>query len=165
MRRSLLVKELTEEGFAPYGWIIDVDRTRPKMREDIFTFWDRMAELDIKGKTTVGLLEVVRRPPEFSKLERHVRTEEVFIAMDGSVIVLVGAPTPGQDLPDPETVQAFRLEAGKGVHLRAGTWHWIPYPLQAKVRLVVLFRKGTPDEDLDIKDLQETKGISFKIEE
>jgi len=163
MVKRLPVEELTEQGFAPYGWLIDAERTTPKMKEDIFTFWDGLAELDIQGKTTLGLLEVVARSPEFSKLERHVKTEEAFVALDGSVVVLVSPPTPEKDLPDPTKVKAFRLEAGKGVHLRQGTWHWIPYPLQKRVRLLVVFRQGTPDEDLDIKDLRELIGVSFEI--
>ncbi len=61
------------------------------------------------------------------------------------------------------TEEAFRLEAGTGIFLREGAWHWIPVPLQASVRLLVIFRTGTPDEDLDVRDLQETHGISFRI--
>lgn len=164
MAMVLPVERMTEEAFSPYGSILDADRKQPKMKEDFFTFWDGLAEMDILGKTTVALLEVVRRDPEFSKLERHVRTEEVFFALDRPVVALVGVPTPGQEFPDPKTVKAFRLEPGKGVFLKEGTWHWIPYPLQGKARLLVLFRKGTPDEDLDIKDLWETKGVSFRIQ-
>lgn len=159
----LPVDELTDEAFAPYGHVLDPDKTAPTMREDIFTFWGRLAELRIQGTTTVALLEVVPRGPEFSKLERHVQTEEVFYALDNDVIVLVGAPTPGQELPDPRTVRAFRLDAGKGVFLREGAWHWIPAPLQESARLLVIFRTGTPEEDLDIKDLHETREIRFRI--
>lgn len=159
----LPVQDLRSEAFAPYGTVLDPERAAPKMRQEIFTFWDALAEMRIAGKTTVALLEVVARGPEFSKLERHVRTEEVFFALDGPVVVLVGAPSPRAALPDPATVKAFRLPAGKGVFLREGCWHWIPFPLQARSRLLVIFRAGTPDEDLDIQDLQEAQGISFRI--
>ena len=164
MVRKLKVKNLTESSFSPYGRILDVGVIEPKMKEDIFTFWDGLAEMEVDGKLTVGFLEVVTRSPEFSKMERHVKTEEIFFAIDGSVIALVGVPTPGQEFPDPDTVSAFRVDPGKGVLLKKGTWHWIPYPLQPKVHLLVLFRKGTPDEDLEIKDLQEAKGVTFRIE-
>jgi len=159
----LSVATLTPDAFAPYGSVLDPDRAAPTMREDIFTFWDGLAEMTIQGKTTVALLEVVPRGPEFAKLERHVRTEEVFFALDEPVVVLVGAPSLGQNLPDPKTVKAFRLDAGQGVFLREGTWHWIPFPLQDRARLLVIFRAGTPDEDLDIQDLQQARGISFQI--
>ena len=164
MIKELPVGELSQEVFSPYGSVLDAGGMEPKMREDVFTFWDGLAEMEARGKLTVALLEVVKRPPEFSKLERHVKTEEVFFAIDGPVIVLVGTPTPGRDLPKPDTVKAFRLEPGKGVHLKVGAWHWILFPLQPRARLLVLFRKGTPDEDLEIKDLHETGGITFKIQ-
>ncbi len=157
-------EELTDQSFAPYGTILNADRVTPKIKEEIFTFWDGLAELDIKGKTTVALLEVYPREPKFSKLERHARTEEVFFALDRDVIALVGGPTPSADLPDLRTVKAFRLEAGKGVFLREGVWHWIPHPLGGKARLIVIFRKGTPEEDLDIKDVKEKQGIEFHID-
>ena len=159
----LPVQDLQAETFAPYGTVLDPELAAPKICEEFFTFWDALAEMQIEGKTTVALLEVVARSPEFSNLERHARTEEVFIALDGSVIFPVGAPSPGAALPDPATVKAFRLPAGKGVLLRKGCWHWIPFPLHARARLLVIFRAGTPDEDLDIQDLQAAKGILFRI--
>ena len=89
MVRKLKVKNLTESSFSPYGRILDVGVIEPKMKEDIFTFWDGLAEMEVDGKLTVGFLEVVTRSPEFSMMERHVKTEEIFFAIDGSVIALV----------------------------------------------------------------------------
>ncbi|KFZ22180.1 ureidoglycolate lyase [Thermotoga neapolitana] len=162
MIRNLEVKELSNELFKPYGSVIDPEKLEPKMKEDIFTFWDGLAEMKVDGILTVGFLEVYERSKEFSKMERHIRTKEIFFVIDNSVIALVGKPTPDQDFPDPETVRAFLVKPGQGVLLKEGTWHWIPYPLAKKARLLVLFKKGTPDEDLEIKDLLE-KGLSFRI--
>ncbi len=164
MTTVLVPQELTDEAFAPYGAILDPDRATPKMKEHEFTFWDSLAEMDIPGRTTVALLEVKAREAEFSNMERHTQTEEVFFALDGPVVAIVGAPTPGQDHPDPSMVRAFRLQTGKGVLLWQGTWHWLPYPLQGNARLLVIFRKGTADEDLYIRDMQEARGIGFRIE-
>ncbi|HEY86604.1 MAG TPA: hypothetical protein G4O06_01005, partial [Dehalococcoidia bacterium] len=97
-------------------------------------------------------------------LERHVKTEEIFFALDEDVVVLVGKATPNQEVPDVETVKAFKLEKGKGVFLSIGTWHWLPYPLAEKVRLLVVFQQGTVDYDLEIKDLNKLKGVTFSIE-
>ncbi|MEM1907695.1 MAG: ureidoglycolate lyase [Thermosphaera sp.] len=163
MIKELVVGELDNETFAPYGAVLDPERASPKMKEDIFTFWDNLAVMNVQGNLTVALLEVYSRAREFSKLERHVRTEEVFFALDGDVVVLVGTPTPPQAPPDPSTVRAFRLQAGQGVFLRAGTWHWIPWPWKPRSRLLVLFRQGTPDYDLEIRDLKKEQGLSFRI--
>lgn len=163
MIKELVVEELDNEAFSPYGAVIDPERAPPKMKEDIFTFWDNLAVMNVQGNLTVALLEVYSREREFSKLERHVRTEEVFFALDGDVIVLVGAPTSPQTPPNPLTVRAFLLRAGKGVFLRPGTWHWIPWPWKSRCKLLVLFRQGTVDYDLEIRDLKEEQGLSFRI--
>ncbi len=159
----LKVEELTQEKFSPYGCVLDVGKLNPRMREDIFTFWDGLARMRVEGELTVGYLRVFKRPPEFSKLERHVKTEEIFFAIDKPVVALVGVPTPHQDHPDPSTVKAFYVKPGKGVLLKEGTWHWIPFPLEESADLLVLFKSGTVDNDLTIEDLAE-KGVTFKIE-
>jgi len=159
----LKVEELTQEGFAPYGRVLDVERINPRMREDIFTFWDGLARMRVEGELTVGFLRVFKRGPEFSKLERHVKTEEIFFVLNKPVVALVGIPTPYQDHPDPSTVKAFYVKPGKGVLLKEGAWHWIPFPLEESADLLVLFKSGTVDDDLTIKDLAE-KGVIFKIE-
>ncbi len=160
----LPVEELTNEAFSPYGSVLDHQKLKPKMNEEVFTFWDSLAKMDISGKTEIGFLEVISREPEFSEFERHTQTEETFFALEGEVIALVAAPSPRQDLPDVGTAKAFRLEAGKGICMREGTWHWLPYPLQESARLLVIFREGTPDDDLEIKDLAKAESIRFRID-
>lgn len=160
----LPVEELTDKAFSPYRSVMDHKKLKPKINEEDFTFWDDLAKMDISGKTEIGFLEVISRGPEFSEFERHTQTEETFFALEGEVIALVAAPSPGQDLPDAGTAKAFRLEAGNGIYMREGTWHWLPYPLQESARLLVVFREGTPDDDLEIKDLNEIAGINFKID-
>lgn len=77
--------------------------------------------------------------------------------------MLVGKTTPNQEVPKIETVKAFKLEKGKGILLYKGTWHWLPYPLAEKARLLVVFQQGTADYDLEIKDLKKLKGVTFCI--
>jgi ureidoglycolate lyase len=42
-------------------------------------------------------------------------------------------------------------------------WHWLPYPLSTKASFILLFKKGTPEEDLQIVNLNEGFGLSIKI--
>ncbi|GAH17901.1 unnamed protein product, partial [marine sediment metagenome] len=163
MIKKLEVNSLTDISFADYGYLISNENIEPKLEENAFTFWDDMAEMNIEGKTGFGILEVNRRNKDFTNLERHIKTEEVFFAIDKDVIVLVGKATPNQEVPEIETVKAFKLEKGKGIFLFKGTWHWLPYPLAEKARLLVVFQQGTVDHDLEIKDLKELKGVTFSI--
>lgn len=164
MIKKLEVNFLTNISFADYGHLISNENIEPTMKENAFTFWDDMAEMNIEGKTGFGILEVNKRSKDFTNLERHVKTEEIFFALDADVIVLVGKATPNQEVPDIETVKAFKLEKGKGIFLFIGTWHWLPYPLAEKARLLVVFQQGTVDYDLEIKDLKKLKGVTFSIE-
>ena len=163
MIKKLEVNSLTNISFADYGHLISNENIEPTMEENTFTFWDNMAEMNIEGKTGFGILEVNKRSKDFTNLERHVKTEEIFFALDADVIVLVGKATPNQEVPDIETVKAFKLEKGKGIFLFIGTWHWLPYPLAEKARLLVVFQQGTVDYDLEIKDLKKLKGVTFSI--
>jgi len=164
MIKKLEVNSLTNISFADYGHLISNENIEPTMEENAFTFWDDMAEMNIEGKTGFGILEVNKRSKDFTNLERHVKTEEIFFALDADVIVLVGKATPNQEVPDIETVKAFKLEKGKGIFLFIGTWHWLPYPLAEKARLLVVFQQGTVDYDLEIKDLKKLKEVTFSIE-
>ena len=164
MIKELEVNSLTNKNFADYGYLISNENIEPKMEENTFTFWDDLAEMNIEGKTGFAILEVNKRSKDFTNLERHVKTEEIFFALDADVIVLVGKATPNQEVPDIETVKAFKLEKGKGIFLFIGTWHWLPYPLAEKARLLVVFQQGTVDYDLEIKDLKKLKRVTFSIE-
>ncbi|MHC2995031.1 MAG: ureidoglycolate lyase [Candidatus Atribacteria bacterium] len=164
MIKELEVNSITNVSFADYGYLISNENIEPKMEENTFTFWDDLAEMNIEGKTGFAILEVNKRSKDFTNLERHVKTEEVFFAIDKDVVVLVGKATPNQEVPEIETVKAFKLENGKGVLLYKGTWHWLPYPLAKKARLLVVFQQGTADYDLEIKNLKKLKGITFCIE-
>jgi len=163
MIKELEVNSLTNKNFTDYGYLISIENIEPKIEENTFTFWDDLAEMNIEGKTGFGILEVNKRSKDFTNLERHIKTEEVFFAIDKDVIVLVGKATPNQEIPEIDTVNAFNLEQGKGVLLYKGTWHWLPYPLAEKARLLVVFQQGTADYDLEIKNLKKLKGVTFCI--
>ena len=163
MIKELEVNSLTNKNFADYGYLISNESIEPKIEENTFTFWDDLAEMNIEGKTGFGILEVDKRSKNFTNLERHVKTEEVFFAIDRDVVVLVGKATPNKEIPEIKTVKAFKLEKGKGIFLFKGTWHWLPYPLAEKARLLIIFQQGTADYDLEIKDLKKLKGITFRI--
>lgn len=160
---KLTVEQLERDSFRPYGQVIDNQDITPIMNETEFVFWNNLAQLEIDAPVDFGLLNVVERDKNFSKLERHELTAEAFFAVDQDCLMLTGQPTPGKPYPDPETVRAFHLKKGSGVVFNKGTWHWLPYPLAEKALLLVVCRQGTVDDDLEIVDLKD-QGISFTIE-
>ena len=162
MKKVLKVQKLTAESFKPYGQLIEAQTFQPAIAEPDFTFWNNLAQLTNEGKVDFCMLEVVERERSFSKIERHLKTEEAFFALDGDCIMLASDPTPGEKYPNPEETAAFYLEQGKGVIFDRGAWHWLPFPLKEKNRLLVLCRQGTSDEDCEIVDMQD-QGVTFEI--
>ena len=160
------VKRLTAEEFEEFGTVIELPKTSPTFTSDILDYWDAVANMgDVL--VDIGYLVVKHRPFEFTKMERHVKTPEGFIPLGGGCSIFPLAPAGGLDKPEatpkPEEIVAFILDGTKGVILKPGVWHWAPFPLGDQAHLLVLLRRGTVKDDLDIKDLRERLGVKMRI--
>lgn len=162
MVKEIPVREISKINFADCGQYITNDDLNPAAEEDIFVFWDGLGLLDDSHEYEVGFLEAKNRENYFSIMERHLETKELFFALDDAVI-LTAPPSGNKAFPDLEKVRALKIESGSGVIFDRGAWHWIPFPLQKKAQFVVIFKKNTPEEDLEKINLQKEKGIEFKI--
>ena len=161
MPREIEPLELNQRNLGDIGIVLNNEGVEPAIRENIFTFWDGLAYLDIRNNE-VGYLESYDREKNFSTLERHLETEEIFFALDDAVM-LAAPPTPDQSYPNPEEVKAFRVDAKSGILFQVGAWHWIPYPRGEKANFLVLFQRDTPDADLEKVDIKEEAGVSFEL--
>ncbi|MFW6237627.1 MAG: ureidoglycolate lyase [Bacillota bacterium] len=167
MRKKLEVEKITAEKFADYGTLVTMQDNQPNedLEADIFTLYSHLASHNFESEIIFNLLEVIDREKTFSSLERHVETKEYFMALDRDVVVLVGKPDNSKDYPEADTVRAFHLSAGEGILMDEGTWHWIPYPLNAETaNMLVVFKKGTLEDDLVVEDLCELEDITFELE-
>jgi len=165
IEKIIKAEKLTPESFRPFGDVIGPQATKPTVSTDILSFWDLVAELRMMD-AEVGCLIVKSRPFTFGKMERHVKTTEMFIPM-GSCSIFPLAPASRLDdpeaTPSPDEVRAFVMDGTAAVLLKEGVWHWAPFPLTDLGTYLVLLRKGTVESDLDIKDLEATKRVMFKL--
>lgn len=165
IEKSIKAEWLTSESFKQFGSIVGPQREKPTVTSEILDFWDLVAELNMKN-AEVGYLVVRSRPFLFDKMERHVRTTEMFIPMGGCSIFPL-APAAGLDDPDAlpliDEIKAFILDGSSAVILKRGVWHWAPFPLSQSAAYLVLLEKGTVEKDLDIKDLRATKNVVLKL--
>nr|WP_281416208.1 ureidoglycolate lyase [Deinococcus aestuarii] len=90
-----------------------------------------------------------QRDPLLTQIERHVRTPEVFLALDGRSLFVVGAPGEA----DPVGLRAFVIGPGQGVLLHPGTWHWAPYPITPTATFLLVLRAETPEHDIETLDI------------
>ena len=141
---TLLPKRLTADAFARYGTVARLPETAPLAATDQFRFWSDVAAFEHEGATEIGFCTVVRRSGEHAErvdwMERHARTPEVLVPIDGPFLLPVMAG---------EVVEVFRVEPGEAVVLAPDVWHSAGIPVgEAAVTYFVLFRRGTPQEDV-----------------
>jgi|LDZT01.1.fsa_nt_gi ureidoglycolate lyase len=161
---EIKVEELNRESFKPYGDIIDVPDTIPDSSNNELDLWCGISEVKIdEGVSQFCWLNVKsKRPFICNNFECHKSTSEAMIPISGQSIVLV-ANNSDSDLPVRDTTKAFFVNGRKGFNFKPNVWHWLPYPLSKQASFILVFKKGTPDKDLHVIDLNEKLNLSIKI--
>jgi ureidoglycolate hydrolase len=135
--RKISPESLSEEAWAPFGWLPVAD-TDPRDGEHRLSFaWDDV-HVNIIGharaevpETTDGL--------RCQMLFRHDTHTQTVMSLDVPAVIAVApaaldfaAAAPA----DADSIRVFRLEPLQPVVLHRGTWHWGPFPVDAdSVRL------------------------------
>lgn len=141
---------LSAAAFAPFGTVLGRPAGEPTLERGDITFWHATGDLaGLEGSGVTGHLIAHRREPLLSQIERHVRTPEVFLALNGRSLFVVGMPGEA----DPDTLRAFVIEPGEGVLLHPGTWHWAPFPLTPTATFLLVLRAQTPEHDIETLDI------------
>jgi len=161
--RTLKLQEITPENIAGYGTLIDAGIAEPLADTPLFKYWNDLSVASLDGGVCFGVVETRPSSLACTAFERHVKTSETLIPMNGDVVLVMGKPTPG-DYPDPKTVAAFRLPQGKAVTLDPGTWHFAPLAAGKPVKSMVVFKQGTPDNDLLVREMDQDKNITFQVQ-
>jgi len=147
-------EKLTQETFAPYGTVLSERREPCDAGNEQFAFNADVALFEIPGGGTVGILEGKQREVILKCMERHVKTPEILFQMSGDAILFVGrSDDHGTEI---KAINAFLFKQGQSVLMAPGTWHWVPYPVDAKSCVTqVIFNRGTSDSDCEIVELPE----------
>ena len=146
--------ELQQETFAEFGKILTLDAVPAVDEHNEFDFHSTAGNIELAPRCCTGLLSCRNRERKVVKMECHHGSSEIVVALDGDMI-LVAAPH-DDDLKDNTRVRAFLIKKGQAVAMKPDTWHWIPFPVQAKdCHALILFRDGTGDDDLNFRDLVE----------
>jgi ureidoglycolate lyase len=158
--KTIRTEPLTEEGFAPYGYVISGDRGdvvgKPANQGTAKRFnWLGAVEDLRPGKSRLNLC-LFRCSPRtgwplrVEILERHPRTTQVIVPMNADrYVVLVGLPTGGPD-PDLSTLRAFVATARQGVAYHPGTWHHPLLALDRETDFTSLVWEDEGPEDCDL---------------
>lgn len=119
------VKPVTAENFAPYGQLIGLSDAEPNFRGNGLRSWRLGYGADDQTELMFIWFDFI--PMRFSKLERHFNVTQSFVPLGGVSMVMVVAPRtdPGNwdDLPQPESLEAFLIPGNCGVMMWKGVWH------------------------------------------
>jgi ureidoglycolate lyase len=81
------------------------------------------------GKAVIRTAQIHKRDNRITWLERHRRMTQLFVGLgDAPFVMVLGKPTHdrGMNVPDIESVVAFKIPAGHGIMIHEGTWHDFP---------------------------------------
>lgn len=149
---SATPQRITPETFARYGRVARLPDAAPTAEDATFRFWSDVAHLGIDGETEIGFCTVYRQDgPAVTWMERHDRTPELLIPIDGPFLL----PVMGEGDEDP--VEVFEVRPGEAVVIGQGVWHSACHPAAGDAATYfVIFRRGTPHEDVIKKTLPAT---------
>lgn len=155
IERRLTVAEPTPEGFRPFGQVVCGPAGAPDTANENLEFWSELTYLPGVGELAVALCHAHARTPVVAQLENHRRSFEALIPLEGEMVLPVARYTAGEGPKASETA-LFHFAPGMMLILDPGIWHWLPYPQDRETgRFLVLFRRGTSQEDLFFADLDE----------
>ena len=146
-----------------WGQVVQLPRGEPMFQSEILSYWDAIASFQMDGETDIGWFELSRRAFRGNEVECHTSTQEALLCFQGAAICLVGEPVAPEQIT-PSSFHAYYIEAGEGFIFAPGTWHALPYPLTDKAIFWVIFKKGTPQEDLNVLNLEEKCGFGFGLQ-
>jgi ureidoglycolate lyase len=132
---------LTAEAYRPFGQVIGLDTIQMKIVNDRFR---------------MGTIQVRRQPFRIAHLNRHIKSTQALIPLDGKACLVVVAP-PTVDLDSPEElaqIKAFINDGSCGINIGLGTWHIAPLPLGPLVTLVNIQGERS-GEDTEERSLEE----------
>jgi hypothetical protein len=152
------VLEQTGDGFVRL--ILPSGCSKPEAGGPEFSFHQVLGPGEIGDSGIMAELICRQRPLVLGKLERHLATPEILAALDGDVIVCAAAPGVDPARCKPAEIRAFTLRRGQALWMDKGTWHWLPFPIRTpQVNLLLIFREGTGDDDIEFRELAQPLGI------
>ena len=153
--RQLPVIDATAETFKPFGQLVETPKSDPMLK----TGWVPAAgTYQIDGETAVSIWSRIRHNEPLVKMERHLKTPEIYVAVEGDFIFPVTKPLPLDDpdlQPSVEDVVGLRVKEGQTLIMKPGMWHWGPWPVSERCSIVILFKKDTEKNDLPIKPFKD----------
>jgi len=167
MTRQITAVPVTAEAFGKYGKLFfHRPHEAPYADNEAMTVWYPLVEHPAGEGRTILLLTEKRRPMVLTRMERHVRTLEVFYCVQGRCVACF-APAADPDDPDEQPpidrIEAFIMDGVAAFTIERGQWHHPGFPITDTASQFVDFRTGTEPADVENKDLPEAIDICYIV--
>lgn len=145
------IQPISPDNFSEFGSILNEYPFVPLDPNEEFTWKDMSGDLKMFSPSCTGQLNCRFRDKVLKKVERHLKTPELMVALKGDSLLCVAKAT--LDAPQEQDVRCFEVKEGTVLMMNTAVWHWIPYPLQEPgSEFLVLFRDGTGADDLNFHE-------------
>ena len=151
---AVLVQPMTAEAYALYGLLFDRPGRASDIHQQGLDYWHALAEARFPVRPVWGWLETRQRPFVLAEMERHNRSDEVFIATGGRSVMpfaLGGRLDDPSAQPDPATLSFFIVDAAQAFLVPKGIWHAPGFPLSAAAQYLILLEAFIPSSDIDTR--------------
>ena len=89
---ELRVVDLSMESLKGIGHLLTPERWEAPEKGMEYTYADIDLDLGLPPPCSAGVLESVPRPMVLGRMERHLRTREALVALDGEAVLCVAPP-------------------------------------------------------------------------
>lgn len=162
--REVKFKELTLEGFAPYGYFTNMLNPEAiKIGEKPIEFFRDMLKMDLGGNTnpSFSICRVEKRDFIVDTAEFHSYCGEANLPLDGDVLIHVAHATPDAQAPI-DKFEVFRVPKGTMVVLKPGVWHHAPFAYNCNVvNTLVVLPERTYANDCYVAELKGDQRIKI----
>ncbi len=159
--RQLKVKELTHEGFRPYGEYYNA--SSPEGVPLGFFYADRVTFTTV-GNVPLAVSTLLWPKPEkmiVNQVEYHDKSPEGIICLNDDVVIHV-APPSGE--PVPELTEAFLVPKGTFVKMNIGVWHLAAMPVHEQTaQVMILLAERTYKTDCEVVNYDEKDQIELVL--
>lgn len=163
--KRIEVEKLTHEAFSPFGNFANlINPSADKIGEEPVEFFPDMVQLHVAPGNMLGYstTRCLPRPFVVDILEYHTNCWEAVMPLDNPIILQVApAASNGGKIPL-DKLRAFYVPVGTVVLIKAGVWHWGPFPVENKVSNVLInLPERTYANDCVVYNIEESDRIEI----
>ncbi|MEM7207649.1 MAG: ureidoglycolate lyase [Pseudomonadota bacterium] len=143
---TLVPQKLTEEGFAPFGEVIDLRTAKQiPINYGLTTRFDNLCTVDTaneRGRTLVNVFRTdpIPLPHTVTIMERHPLGSQAFIPMSQNPFLVLVAPP--SDTVSAKDLRLFITNGQQGINFHKNTWHHYQLVLNEQMDFIVVDRGG-----------------------